>query len=103
MSTAFPAWVKKRDGRVVPFDADAISQDLFAAAESLGMADPFLTRELTDSVLHFLGADCSTNTPATEWIADLVVKVVRELRQPRLAQAFSERARLPVGVTTPPG
>jgi hypothetical protein len=89
-----PAWIKKRDGRVVPFDPDAIGQDLFAAAEALGTADPFLTRELTDGVLHFLAADCPEPIPTTEWINDLVIKVVRELRQPRLAQAFAERSHL---------
>jgi ATP cone domain len=89
--SALPPWVKKRDGRVVPFDPDAISKDLFAAAEALGRADPFLARELTDSVLHFLAAECPESIPGTPWIADLVVKVIRELRHPRLAQAFSER------------
>ncbi|HYV37078.1 MAG TPA: ATP cone domain-containing protein [Gemmataceae bacterium] len=103
-SRALPPWVKKRDGRVVPFDPDAIGQDLFAAAEALGQADPFLTRELTDGVLHFLAADCPDNIPGTEWIAELVVKVVRELRQPRLAQAFAERGQAPevVAVATAP-
>ena len=94
-SPALPAWVKRRDGRVVPFDPDTIAQDLFAAAEALGMADPFMTRELTDGVLHFLAVDCPESIPATAWIADLVAKVVRELRQPRLAMAFAERARKP--------
>jgi hypothetical protein len=93
---ALPPWVKKRDGRVVPFDPDTIGQDLFAVAESLGRADPFLTRELTDGVLHFLAADCPEGIPGTDWIADLVVKVVRELRQPRLAQAFTERSQRPL-------
>jgi hypothetical protein len=88
---ALPPWVRKRDGRVVPFDPDAISQDLFAAAETLGSADPFLTRELTDGVLHFLAVECTDSIPNTPWINDLVIKVVRELRHPRLAQAFSER------------
>jgi hypothetical protein len=88
---ALPPWVKKRDGRVVPFDTDAISQDLFAAAESIGQPDPFLTRELTDGILHFLAADCPESIPSTVWICELVAKVVRELRQPRLAQAFAER------------
>ena len=90
-----PSWVRKRDGRVVPFDPDAISEDLFAAAEALGQADPFLARELTDGVLHFLAHDCPDPIPTTDWIADLVAKVVRELRQPRLAQAFAEFAQRP--------
>ena len=87
-SPALPAWVKRRDGRVVPFDPDIIGQDLFAAAEAVGMADPFLTRELTDGVLHFLAADCPDGIPGTDWIAELVAKVVRELRNPAWPKHF---------------
>src|SRR5712692_5187440 len=84
------AWVHKRDGRLVPFDADRISRALFAAGESLGRPDPFASRELTDSVLHFLRTEASGTTPTTAQVADLVVKVVRELGQPALAKAFAD-------------
>jgi hypothetical protein len=90
-----PAWVKKRDGRLVPFEADCITQSLFAATEALGRTDAFLARELTDGVLHFLAADGTQTTPTTTEIADLVVKVVRELRHPQLARAFAERQQVP--------
>ena len=84
------AWVHKRDGRLVPFEADRISRALFAAAESLGRPDAFLARELTDSILHFLRTEACEATPTTAQIAELVVKVVRELGQPALAKAFAE-------------
>jgi hypothetical protein len=93
MADAVPAWVKKRDGRVVVFDPDVISQDLFNATEALGHGDAFLARELTEGVLHFLAADDGNAIPTTDSIAELVVKVVRELRQPALAQAFAGRPR----------
>ena len=35
------AWVRKRDGRLVPFEADKISRALFAASESVGRPDAF--------------------------------------------------------------
>jgi hypothetical protein len=89
-SPALPAWVKKRDGRLVPFEADKISRALFAAAESLGRPDPFLARELTDGIVHFLVSDVEGVVPTTAQIADLTVKVVRELGQPALAAAFAE-------------
>jgi hypothetical protein len=85
------AWVQKRDGRIVPFDADKISRALFAATESLGRPDAFVARELTDGVLHFLANETHDTTPSTSQIAELVVKVVRELGQPALARQF-ERA-----------
>lgn len=93
-----PAWVHKRDGQLVPFDADKISRALFAAGESLGHPDAFLARELADGVVHFLTLESEGAPPTTEQIAEVVIKVVRELGQPALAEAFArfgqERSRL---------
>jgi hypothetical protein len=88
-----PAWVHKRDGRLVPFEADKISRALFAATEHLGRPDAFLARELTDGVVHFLSAEQEGVAPTTAQVAESVVKVVRELGQPALSQAFQESAR----------
>jgi hypothetical protein len=92
-----PAWVHKRDGQLVPFDADKISRSLFAATEELGHPDAFLARELADGVVHFLTLESEGVTPTTKQIAEVVIKVVRELGQPALAEAFArfgqERAR----------
>jgi hypothetical protein len=88
-----PAWVHKRDGRLVPFEADKISRSLFAATEELGRPDAFLARELTDGVLHFLSSDDEGRPPTTGDIAELVAKVVRELGQPALARAYADFAR----------
>jgi hypothetical protein len=93
LSPALPAWIHKRDGRLVPFEADKISRALFAAGESLGRPDAFLARELTDGVLHFLTAESEGAVPTTAQVAELTVKVVRELGQPALAQAFADGSR----------
>lgn len=92
----FP-WVTKRDGRLVPFEADKISRVLFAVTERLGHADAFLARELTDAVLHFLAAEADGTIPTTSRVAETVIKVVRELGYAPMAQAFAEagRARAP--------
>ncbi len=87
-----PAWVYKRDGQLVPFDADKISRALFAVTEDLGRPDAFLARELADGVVHFLTAESEEATPTTAQIAEFVVKVVRELGQPALAEAFARCA-----------
>jgi hypothetical protein len=84
-------WVSKRDGRIAPFEADKICQSLFAATERLGKPSAFMARELADSVLHFLGQELAGTTPSTAQIAEIAVKVVRELGQPALARAFAER------------
>src|SRR5919206_5362350 len=90
---AAPAWVYKRDGRLVPFEADKISRALFAASETLGRPDAFLARELADGVVHFLSLEGEGAVPTTAQVAELTVKVVRELGQPALAQVFADFAR----------
>jgi hypothetical protein len=91
-AAGLPAWVSKRNGQREPFDADKICQALFAASEALGSANAFLARELTDAVVHFLAADPGEPHLTTVQIAEQVVKVVRELGQPALAQAFEQGA-----------
>ena len=88
-SSAGFSWIQKRDGRLVPFEADKISRALFAATEGLGRRDAFLARELTDSIVHFLGVEAGGTTLTTGQVADMVVKVVRELGHPALAHAFA--------------
>ncbi len=88
-----PEWVKKRDGRIEPFDADKINQALFAAADRLGRPDAFIARELADSVLHFLAREADGPTTTTAQIQETLVKVLRELDQPQIAQAMVEFRR----------
>jgi hypothetical protein len=90
----FP-WVCKRDGRLVPFDADKISRSLFAATEALGQPDPFLARELTDAAVQFLGAQADGSVPTTTQIAERVARVVRDLGHPRLAQEYAACRSVP--------
>ena len=78
MTPSLPAWVEKRDGRREAFDADKISQSIFAATEAVGEPNAFLARELADGVLHFLVQESDSNVPTTGQIAELVEKVVRE-------------------------
>jgi hypothetical protein len=87
-ASSLPTWVYRRDGRLVSFDPDRITLALFDASASFGHADPFLARELTDGVLHFLAEEIDGDIPTTRQIADVVAKVVRELGYPALAQVL---------------
>src|SRR5262249_23482364 len=71
------------------------SRSLFAASEHLGRPDPFMARELTDSVVHFLAGEAEGRPLTTTQIAEMVVKVVRELGHPELAAAFTAARRQP--------
>lgn len=87
---ALPGWVHLRDGRLAPFDPGRISQSLFTATAALGQPNAFLARELTDSVLHFLAEDHDGSIPTTAQIAELIVKVLRELGQVPLARVYAQ-------------
>lgn len=89
-SAHLPAWVRRRDGGQVPFEADRICQSLYAAAETLGTASAFLIRELTDVVLHFLAQADFDAIPTTMQIAEEVEKIVREVGQPQLARRYAD-------------
>jgi hypothetical protein len=88
-----PLWVRRRDGSQAPFDADRICQSLFAAAELLGNASPFLIRELSDVILHFLAQQTTSSVVDSTEIADHVCKIVREVGQPQLAKRYEEMQR----------
>lgn len=86
-----PERVRYADGHEEPFAPERITRRLYLAAETLGMADAFLARELTEGVLHFLALDEEGPAITPEAIAETVVKVVRELGHPALAGAFEQR------------
>ncbi len=88
-ASPLPRSILKAGGRTVPFDGDRISRALFAATERMGRPDPFLARELTDGVLHFLAAEATDPIPVGD-VTDAIIKVVRELGHPVLARAFQE-------------
>jgi len=97
-----PTWIRKRDGRLAPFDPDRICQALFAASERLGQPNAFLARELTDSIVHFLAQETTDQPPTTSDLAEVITKVVREMGHPALAQSFAMRTRSDPDRSMPP-
>ncbi len=81
--------IKKRDGRVVPFDAEKITQAIFKAARAVGGEDYSLAEELTDEVIAFLsGQKLPGLLPTVEEIQDAVEKVLIERGHARTAKAY---------------
>ena len=93
MNAHLPLFVRRRDGSPVPFDADCICQSLYEAGSSLGDANTFLARELTDIVVHFLAREDWPNVPTTVQIVEFVEKIVREAGQPGLARTYGDLQR----------
>jgi anaerobic ribonucleoside-triphosphate reductase len=99
MSTA--AQIRKRDGRIVPFDRERIVNAIFKAARAVGQEDARAVAEhLTDEVVALLSRDffAQDRIPSVEEIQDLVEAALIENGYVRMAKAYilyrQQRAQL---------
>ncbi len=81
--------ISKRDGRVVPFEAEKITYAIFKASRAIGKPDRQLSEDLMLEVLKQVGVFEKTNyTPTVEEIQDAVEKVLFENKLFDIAKAY---------------
>jgi len=81
--------VRKRDGKLVPFDSFKIANAIFKAAESVGGKDFGLALSLAKQVEEVINARFHSNSiPAVEEIQDIVEKVLIESGHARVAKSY---------------
>ena len=80
--------VRKRDGRVVSFDASKIAGAIFRAAEAVGGSDRELSDELAAAVTEFVNRNFQDSIPTIEDIQDLVEKTLIETGHAKTAKAY---------------
>jgi hypothetical protein len=80
--------VRKRDNRIVPFDASKIADAIYGAVRSVGEGDRPLAEELAAAVTHFLEERFQDKIPGIEDIQDLVETVLIEMGHARVAKAY---------------
>lgn len=89
--------VRKRDGRLVPFDRGKVAEAIFRAAQSVGGEDRFLAEELAGVVVARLhatladrhaGAAAGMAVPSIEDVQDLVERVLIDAGHARTAKAY---------------
>lgn len=85
--------IKKRDGRVVEFDPEKITNAIFKASKSVGESDRVLAGKLTDQVIMLLEEMYSEGIirdgiPQVEEIQDLVEQVLIENGHTKTAKAY---------------
>ncbi len=81
--------VRKRDGRLVPFDQDRITEAIWKAAQAVGGKDRELARKLADRVVEVLEEKFGGITiPHVEQIQDIVEKVLVESGHYKTAKAY---------------
>lgn len=81
------AQIKKRDGRIVAFEKEKITQAIFKAAESVGGSDRNKAEELAAKVSAFLESGIQ-NIPTVEQVQDAVEKVLIKNDHAKTAKAF---------------
>jgi len=90
--------IMKRDGRIVEFNLDQISEAIFKAAKAVGGEDRQLAGELAQVVVNYLKKTKETGIPSVEEVQDAVEKVLIETGHAKTAKAYilyrDQRTRL---------
>ncbi len=79
-------FVKKRDGRIVPFDRSKIVEAIWRAEKAVGVYDRSLAEEVADLVVKEL--ELKGGTPHVEEIQDIVERKLIEKNQAKIAKAY---------------
>jgi ribonucleoside-triphosphate reductase len=81
--------IRKRDGRIVDFDQEKVTNAIWMAAQSVGGKDKTIAEKLTKDVIKELERKYEGGgTPAVEHIQDIVEKVLVERGHAKTAKAF---------------
>ena len=80
--------IRKRDGKVMPFDAAKIADAIFKAAQAVGGEDRFVADELASAVTDYLNRYYEGDIPGIEDIQDMVEKVLIETGHAKTAKAY---------------
>ncbi|HII54392.1 TPA: adenosylcobalamin-dependent ribonucleoside-diphosphate reductase [Candidatus Micrarchaeota archaeon] len=80
--------IRKRDGRIVPFDRSHIKLAIFKAAKSVGGRDSKLASRLANEVVKVANAKFSGKIPSVEELQDIVEKVLIERGHAATAKAY---------------
>jgi len=80
--------VRKRDNRVVPYDAAKVSDAIYRAILSVGKGDRSLAEELAEAVALFLEKRFEGEIPHVEDIQDMVETVLIQMGHAEVAKAY---------------
>ncbi len=80
--------VRKRDGRLVPFDLRRVADAIFRAAKSVGGEDRFLAEELAGVVGLYLERSHADRVPSVADVEDAVERVLVDTGHAKTAKAF---------------
>ncbi|OQB21580.1 MAG: Uridine kinase [candidate division BRC1 bacterium ADurb.Bin183] len=83
-------YIYKRNGRLVQFDQDRVTDAIFRAARSIGGEDINRAKELSDEVVRVLNETFEAGErPTVEEIQDIVIKVLEQNDHQATARAYA--------------
>ncbi len=80
--------IRKRDGRIVPFEQEKITIAIWKAAQAVGGTDKERAKELSDQVVKIINEKYDGKTATVENIQDIVEKVLVENGHYKTAKAY---------------
>ncbi|OHD63245.1 MAG: ribonucleoside triphosphate reductase [Spirochaetes bacterium RBG_13_51_14] len=82
-------FIRKRDGRIVPFDAEKITDAIYNAVQAVGGSDRITAREISNSIIGILDIIYKDGRiPTVENVQDLVEKMLIERGHAKVAKAY---------------
>jgi ribonucleoside-triphosphate reductase len=81
-------YIRKRDGRLVVFDRNKISDAIFRAVKAVGGEDKKPTEEVTDQIVMILETVFKKDVPSVETVQDLVEKMLVENGHAKVAKSY---------------
>ena len=81
--------IRKRDGRIVDFNQDKITEAIFKAFSAKGKEDGKIAQNISDRVVAILDKNFKNKIPTVEQIQDAVVESLSEGRYKDIAEAYT--------------
>lgn len=80
--------IRKRDGRVVPFEQEKITNAIWKAAQAIGGLNKDLSEQMSEEVVSIIEEKYVDRVPTVEDVQDIVEKVLVENGHYRTAKAY---------------
>jgi ribonucleoside-triphosphate reductase len=83
------SYIRKRDGRIVPFNPEKITDAIYKAAQAVGGSDRNTAQAISDSIIGILNIIYKDGRiPTVENVQDLVEKMLIERGHAKVAKAY---------------
>jgi ribonucleoside-triphosphate reductase len=80
--------IKKRDGRIAPFQQEKITDAIFKATKEVGTPNRKMAEDVSDQVVETLEKELAGKTPEVEQIQDIVERILVENGQYEIAKSY---------------